>query len=167
MAGKAPSAGAKVTAGENAPYASEATGAVPSDSLAAESKAFQQANEATPQPMAHEELKSMPSKTAEQAQADADAPRHVEPAPTYVNRLYQTYPGGPKGKNITEDDSIGTEDKNKNTSFSQFDTKDDPAAAAVHKIVRGDITPANPTAGREKGIDGKTPYDVLGSERES
>ncbi|RYO83881.1 hypothetical protein DL764_009409 [Monosporascus ibericus] len=152
--GKAPSAGQKVTAGQNAPYTSEATGRVAPDSLASESQAFRQANQAIPR-----QSENVSSGT--DAAGAGGATHNADPAPTYVNSQYYRDPSGPHGKNLKEDNSIGNE---KNTSFSEFGTKDDPGAAAEQKFTLADSSNAASTGGRKKEIDGKTPYDALGSE---
>ncbi|RYO93835.1 hypothetical protein DL766_005079 [Monosporascus sp. MC13-8B] len=155
--GKAPSEGQKVTAGQNAPYTSEAIGRVAPDSLASESQAFRQANEATPQ-----QSENFSSGAGAAGAAGATGATHnADPAPTYVNNQYNRDPSGPHGKNLKGDNSIGNE---KNTSVSEFGTKDDPGAAAEQKFTLADSTNAGSTGGRQKGIDGKTPYDALGSE---
>ena len=164
--GKAPSEGQKVTAGQNAPYTAAATGPVAPGSLAAESQAFTQSNEATPQHMPRENFTSA-SKSHQGTQATSTTTSDTQSAgqaPTYVNNQYHHDPSGPHGKNLKEDDSIATEDKQKNTSFSQFGTKDDPGAAAEQKFTSANASAAGPTGGRQKGLDGKTPYDALGSE---
>ena len=169
--GKAPSAGQKVAAGRNGPIESEATGPVAPDSLAAESKAFIQSNDATPQqPPRESESFSTPSESHHSTQRTAtgttatSGKHNIDQAPTYVNNQYHRDPSGPHGKNLKEDDSIATDDKNKNTSFSQFGTKDDPGAAAEQKFNRANTTAAAPIGDRQKGIEGKTVYDALRSE---
>jgi hypothetical protein len=167
--GKAPSEGTKVTAGQNAPYTSEATGAVAPDSLAAESQTFRQSNEATAQetPRENASYSSRPQEGPQFTSGTGAAPRNVETAPSYVNNLYHSDPSGPHGKNIKEDDSIGTEDKAKNASFSEFGTKNDPGLAAEQKFTLSDTAPSGSIGERQQGITGKTTYDALGSEREA
>ncbi|KAH9909895.1 hypothetical protein F4778DRAFT_23911 [Xylariomycetidae sp. FL2044] len=178
MGPKAPSEGTKVKPGKDAPVTQEGPGVVAADSLAAESQTFREANQAEPQQVSREDL-SAPSKPHEADSArdhsstgtgkssSSSSAAHVEPAPTYVQNQYNKYPGGPHGKNIKEDDSIATEDKNKNASFSEFGTKNDPARAAEQKLARADAANPASTGGREKHIDGSTPYDALGRESEA
>lgn len=163
--GKAPSEGQKVTAGRHAPYTNEATGPVAPDSLAAESQAFLQTNESTPQHMPRENFTSA-SQSHQSSQPTSTAragTQNAGYAPTYVTNQYHHDTSGPHGKNLKEDDGIATEDKQKNTSFSQFGTKDDPGAAAEQKFTAANASTAGSTGGRQKGLDGKTPYDALGS----
>ena len=172
--GKAPSAGQKVAPDRNGPSQPEATGPVASDSLAAESKAFVQGNEATPQQQPSDSF-TTPAESHHNTQPTSTFPstgvagtqngtQNFDPAPTYVNNQYHQDRSGPHGKNLKEDDSIATEDKNKNTSFSQFGTKDDPGAAAEQKFVLADTAPVGSTGARQKGSEGKTVYDALSSE---
>ncbi|OTB18790.1 hypothetical protein K445DRAFT_314649 [Daldinia sp. EC12] len=174
MSGKAPSEGTKVTAGRNAPTTNEATGVVSEGSLAAESQAFRQANQAAPQQVPREDLTSA-SKPHEGGihQSDTSGPGRstANAAPTYVQSQYLKEKGGPHGKNLTEDDSIGTEDKSKNTSFSEFGTKNDPGLAAENKFVSGSTVSgtanASSNAGREKHVGSEQPYTALGGDTQA
>ncbi|KAI1076601.1 hypothetical protein F5B20DRAFT_584024 [Whalleya microplaca] len=172
MSSKAPSEGTKVTAGKNAPTIHEAPGAVAADSLAAESQAFQQANKAEPQSLPHENLTTTTSKShsgsaAGKSSGTSTSTSQAGTAPSYVQNLYHQDPKGPHGKNLKEDESIATEDRNKNASFSEFGTKNDPGAAAERKFQLADSVPAGSSGARETRGDGKTAFDVLGSEREA
>lgn len=165
---KAPSEGQKVTLGKNAPVTREGPGLVDAGSLAAESETFRSANEAAPT-LSHENI--TPSRPHEGRNAPNSHPntgvatRNVETAPTYVSSQYIRDPAGPHGKNLKEDDSIGTEDRAKNVSFTEFGTKNDPGRLAEQKFTAMDSTPAASVPGaRQKGIDGKTVYDALGSD---
>ncbi|KAI1499703.1 hypothetical protein F5X99DRAFT_388701 [Biscogniauxia marginata] len=167
MSNKTPSAGQKVTAGQNAPVPSESHGSVPQGSLAAESQAFREANHVNPEdlsaprPQEGTQPRATPTTTS-------GTPKHVAgTAPTYVESVYRRDPAGPHGKNLTEDDSIRTEDKTKNASFSEFGTAADPGRAAEKKFGLADTGTAGTTAGRERKGDGKTTYDVLGSEQDA
>ncbi|KAI1288224.1 hypothetical protein F5Y03DRAFT_379975 [Xylaria venustula] len=174
MSHKAPSAGTKVSAGKDDPVIQEAPGAVNPDSLAAESQAFQQANRAG--------VDSQQSRPQEGASASARAPgtsttypggamsretgsQRAETAPTYVENQYRRDPSGPHGKNITEDDSIGTEDRAKNASFAaEIGSKDDPSLLAERKITQANSVAPGSSGGRERTVDDKTTYDVLGDQ---
>ncbi|KAL7624969.1 hypothetical protein AAE478_004183 [Parahypoxylon ruwenzoriense] len=174
MSAKAPSQGTKVTAGKNAPVTSEGPGVVAKGSLASESKYFREVNQVTPQHIAHEDLTSaskphegggvQQSKTSSSTTPSGRGDHNAVTAPSYVQSQYLSDSAGPHGKNLKEDDSIGTEDKSKNMSFSQFGTKDDPGLAAERKFTRPEPGIAGSTAGREKHIDANQPYDVLGSD---
>ncbi|KAI1799777.1 hypothetical protein F4811DRAFT_542357 [Daldinia bambusicola] len=172
MSGKAPSEGTKVTAGRNAPTTKEGTGVVSEGSLAAESQAFRQANQAAPQQVPREDLTSAskPHEGGIHSSSNSSGPgrSNANPAPTYVQSQYLKEKGGPHGKNLTEDDSIGTEDKAKNTSFSEFGTKNDPGLAAENKFVSGSTVSgtadARSNAGREKHVDNQQPFSALGGD---
>lgn len=154
------SAGTKVTAGQNAPVTQEGPGAVPADSLAAESQAFQSRNED-----AGAQSKPQEGSTGTGTGTGAGtAKANAGTAPTYIENLYHKE-GGPKGKNLKEDPNMeGT-----NTSFTEFGTKNDPARAAEDKITRQTITPAAaaPEGGRQQGLDNQTPFDALSAEKEA
>ncbi|KAI8961526.1 hypothetical protein F5Y11DRAFT_326100 [Daldinia sp. FL1419] len=172
MSGKAPSEGTKVTAGRNAPVTNEAPGVVSQGSLAAESEAFRQANQTTPQQVPREDLTSA-SKSHEggiHQSSTTDTTGHgrsnVDTAPSYVQSQFIKDKAGPHGKNITEDDSIGTEDRSKNTSFSEFGTKNDPGRAAENKFVSGSAN-AGTSAGREKNVGSEQPYSALGGDTQA
>ncbi|KAI2621015.1 hypothetical protein GGS26DRAFT_570250 [Hypomontagnella submonticulosa] len=176
MSGKAPSEGTKVTAGKNAPTTTEGPGLVAEDSLAAESQSFRQANQAVPQQVPHESLTSASkphqggihqSTTASATTTSGQGDGNAAAAPSYVQSQYFKDRAGPHGKNLKEDDSIGTEDKSKNASFSQFGTKDDPGRAAEEKFTLSDTANAGSTGGRDKNVDAKQPYDALGGDTEA
>ncbi|KAI1424754.1 hypothetical protein F5Y12DRAFT_429965 [Xylaria sp. FL1777] len=172
MSKKAPSAGTKVTAGKDAPTTQEGPGVVEPDSLAAESQAFREANSA--------DLDNQQRRQQEGASASARAPGTsisysqgamaretgsggAEAAPTYVESQYRRERGGPHGKNITEDDSIGTEDRAKNASFAaEIGSKDDPSLLAERKFGQTNAAAPGSVGGRETSVDDKTTYDVLG-----
>ncbi|KAH8652215.1 hypothetical protein BX600DRAFT_527380 [Xylariales sp. PMI_506] len=171
---KAPSAGQKVTPGRDGPISHEAVGAVAQDSLAAESDAFMSSNpEAEARTFSHEDLTSSSQPYEGQRTSGGGtgtgrgtgAGEHIAAAPTYISNQFIRAPGGPHGKNITEDESIATQDIAKNASFSEFGTRNDPGRAAEQKFVAADSAPVGGgSAGpRESGIDGKTRFDVLGS----
>ncbi|KAI1774246.1 hypothetical protein F4818DRAFT_419379 [Hypoxylon cercidicola] len=177
MSAKAPSEGTKVTAGKNAPVTTEGHGVVAQDSLAAESRSFQQANQTAPRQVAHEDLTSASepheggihqkassgTATATSRQGDHNGAA----APSYVQSQSLRDPAGPHGKNLKEDESIATDDKSKNTSFSKLGTADDPGRAAEEKFTRANAANVGSTGGREKGIDNEQPYSVLGSDAQA
>ncbi|KAF3064613.1 hypothetical protein GL218_02616 [Daldinia childiae] len=173
MSSKAPSEGTKVTAGRNAPVSNEAPGVVSEGSLAAESQAFRQANQAAPQQVGREDLTSA-SRPHEggihqDSSTNTSGPgrsSNVDTAPSYVQSQFLKGKGGPHGKNLTEDDSIGTEDKNKNASFSEFGTKNDPGLAAEKKFISGSANTGS-NAGREKRVDDQQPYAALGGDTQA
>ncbi|KAI1101232.1 hypothetical protein F4804DRAFT_316578 [Jackrogersella minutella] len=167
MSSKTPSEGTKVTVGRNAPVTNEGPGLVAEQSLAAESQSFLQANQAVPRQIPQENMTSA-SKSHEggihQAAPGTNAslgPGRTATAPSYVQSQYMKDRKGPQGKNLTEDDSIGTEDKSKNVSFSEFGTKNDPGRSAEQKFTFANTANTGSTSGREKDVDAKQPYEVL------
>jgi hypothetical protein len=169
------SEGQKVNLGRNAPVTHEGVGAVGSDSLASESAAFKSSNEisssnysseASPAPKPYEGSRGGNASTAQKAQSASGTGRlanAVDEAPSYVNtQLNARDKSGPHGKNLTEDGGL----TGKNASFTEFGTQDDPARLAEQKFTAADSATAGNTGGvgRETRIDGKTPYDALGSE---
>ncbi|KAI1455397.1 hypothetical protein F4805DRAFT_436075 [Annulohypoxylon moriforme] len=172
MSSKTPSEGTKVTPGRNAPVTNEGPGFVAQDSLAAESQSFRRANEVAPQDFHKEDIPSKSGPKPHEGGVHQNAPTSSGPtaagtAPSYVQSQYMKAPGGPHGKNITEDESIGTEDREKNASFSQFGTKADPGREAEQKFTLGQVANAGATGGRERRVDGEQPYGVLGSNEEA
>ncbi|KAI2467918.1 hypothetical protein F4781DRAFT_288888 [Annulohypoxylon bovei var. microspora] len=178
MSSKAPSEGTKVTDGRNAPVTNEGPGFIAEDSLAAESQSFRQSNQVAPEDYHQEDLirGSVPkpheggvhqSASGFDSKPSGPGSRAAGIAPSYVQSQYIKSQGGPHGKNLKEDDSIGTEDKSKNASFSQFGTKADPGRAAEQKFTLAGAANAGSTSGREKGVDAKRPYSVLGSNTEA
>ncbi|KAK9780134.1 hypothetical protein SCAR479_02771 [Seiridium cardinale] len=168
------SEGQKVDLGRNAPVTHEGVGSVDSGSLAAESAAFKSSNdisssdfssENTSTPKPYEGSLGSSASTAQKAQSAHGTGRssnQVDQAPSYVtSQLASTDSSGPHGKNITEDPNLS----GKNASFTEFGTKADPGRLAEQKFVAAGSTSGTAGGvGREKGIDGKTPYDALGSE---
>ncbi|KAI8945916.1 hypothetical protein F4801DRAFT_97607 [Xylaria longipes] len=173
MSHKAPSAGTKASAGPNDPVIQEGPGVVKSDSLAAESQAFRQANAAG--------LDNQERRPQEGVSASARAPgtsttysqggmsretgsgSSADTAPSYVENQFHRDSSGPHGKNIKEDDSIGTGDTSKNASFTaEIGSKDDPSLLAERKFQQMNSIAPGSSGGRERTTHDKTTYDVLG-----
>ncbi|KAI0884152.1 uncharacterized protein GGS22DRAFT_19748 [Annulohypoxylon maeteangense] len=174
MSSKAPSEGTKVTPGQNAPITSEGPGFIDQHSLAAESQSFRQANEVAPQNQQHTENplhNSIPKPHEggihQTASGFLNKTSGPGTAPSYVQSQYIKGQGGPHGKNVTEDESIATEDREKNASFSQFGTKADPGREAERKFMFGQAANPGATAGRGEGGDREQPFGVLGSSEEA
>ncbi|KAI0150279.1 hypothetical protein GGR57DRAFT_504614 [Xylariaceae sp. FL1272] len=153
--------GTKVRLGAQAPVKQEGPGAVPPDSLAAESQTFRQENEVDqtgtgrPQEGAHAPGTSTKS---------GSGPKSVEPAPTYVDVQLHAKHDRPHGKNITESNDM-PEDQSKNTSFSaDIGSKDDPSLLAEQKLSKQNTAVSGSTGGREKRLDTDTAYDALREE---
>ncbi|KAJ2996462.1 hypothetical protein NUW58_g974 [Xylaria curta] len=84
-------------------------------------------------------------------------------APTYVESQHRRDPSGPHGKNIKEDDSIGTGDNAKNASFTaEIGSKDDPSLLAERRFNQLNSVAPGSSGGRESASHEKTTYDVLG-----
>ncbi|KAI5865390.1 hypothetical protein GGS23DRAFT_559007 [Durotheca rogersii] len=169
MSGKAPSEGTKVTAGKDAPVTREGPGIVTEDSLAAESRFFRQANEAAPQHISPVVL-TAPSNTPQSGAHNPTAKqgdRNAAAAPSYVQSQYASDPSGPHGRNVREDDDIGTDGRYTNASFSEFGTRGDPGRAAEQKFTHPGSVNAGTTAGREKRVDDDQPFIVLGSDAQA
>ncbi|KAI0470987.1 hypothetical protein GGR56DRAFT_683112 [Xylariaceae sp. FL0804] len=175
MSSKAPSEGTKVTLGKDAPVKSEGPGAVPSDSLAAESKTFREANQVDPSSQQQQQQQTSSSQQQSSSKSSGGSgsggggggakPSSVAgTAPSYVQNLYHRDPAGPHGKNIKEDPNLSG---GKNASFTEFGTEADPARAAEQRMLRGDAAAAGQSAGRERDVDNKQPYAALGAEEEA
>lgn len=169
---KAPSAGVKVTT--NAPTRQEGTGAVNSDSLAAESQAFREANsiESDKQQNRPEESASFsahaPGTSTSYSQGGSMARetggKTANTAPSYVNNQYHRDPNGPHGKNIKEDDSLGT---GKNASYAaEIGSKDDPSLLAEQTFTNRNATAPGAQGGRQGMNSDKSTFDGLENERE-
>lgn len=135
----------------NAPVTREGVGAA-SDSL--ESSAFKSNNEeqfssSRPSEGSHRNSKMAP-------QAAHNKGRNAGRQGTQAGNRDSS---GPHGKNLKEDDNLSGE----NASFTEFGTKADPGRMAEKKFTARDGMTGG--MGREKRIDGKTPFDGLGSER--
>lgn len=89
----------------------------------------------------------------------------ADAAPSYVENQFLRDPSGPHGRNIKEDDSIGTGDETKNASFeAEIGSKDDPSLLAERKFEqRNSIVPGS-SGGRERTVREKTTYDALGDQ---
>ncbi|KAJ8125976.1 hypothetical protein O1611_g7662 [Lasiodiplodia mahajangana] len=86
-------------------------------------------------------------------------------APTYVENQFRRDPRGLHGKNIKEDKSVGTGDDEKNASFSaEIGAEDDPSLLAERKFSQANAAAPGASGGREKTVEEKTTYDVLGDQ---
>ncbi|KAK8079329.1 hypothetical protein PG994_003136 [Apiospora phragmitis] len=167
MPGKAPSEGTKVTMGNQAPVIQEGSGAVPSDSLAAESQSFQSNNRTTEGVSASKPQESYSNNTSSSVSGKdtglkSGGASSAGTAPSYVENLKHSEPGGPHGKNLKEDPNL----EGKSNS-GEFGNANDPGRLAEQKFTLGANTPAVATGGREEHLNKKTPYDALSSEKEA
>ncbi|GAP82344.1 hypothetical protein SAMD00023353_12300060 [Rosellinia necatrix] len=179
MSYRAPNAGTKVSAGTNDPVIQEGTGTVRPDSLAAESEAFRQANPtdlgndkqdrpqegiSAPTPGSVQGPESSPPSTEDTTPRGTGSGGSARSAPS-SQRYGNT--SRPHGKNIKEDDSIGTGDRAENVSFTaEIGSEKDPSLLAERKFSQANAVPPGSSGGREKAINEQTTYDVLG-EREA
>ena len=91
----------------------------------------------------------------------AREPSHAGVAPTYVNVGQYVNKGGPKGKNLKEEDL--DVDDSKNASFnSDIGDENDPGRLAEQKFAKENAEVAEDFAPKERTAGGgKTQYDVL------
>ncbi|KAI1114226.1 hypothetical protein F5Y14DRAFT_451197 [Nemania sp. NC0429] len=172
MSHKAQNTGTKVSAGRNDPIIQEGPGAVNSDSLAAESQAFREANAAGLERQQHRSQEDASASAPSPSPRGGAMPREtgsgggsVDTAPSYVENQFRRDPSGPHGKNIKEDDSIGTGGEARNASFeAEIGSKDDPSLLAERKFYQANSVAPGSTGGREGAVAEKTPYDVLGDQ---
>jgi len=85
-------------------------------------------------------------------------------APSYVNAQFVKYPGGPKGRDLTEG-GFESNDK-KNASFnSEIGTEKDPGRLAEQKMQRENAATAeDTTTSRQNGVSGDNVFEPLGSD---
>lgn len=177
-----PTHGQKVDLGADGPVTTEGLGEL-SGSLAAESHTFKEANQVSEERL--HQTKETSSSSSYSPNEPGSASRHsgsskgkteqgshADKAPTYVNNVLGTERDpheGPHGTNIKEDDSISTEDKTKNASFSQFGTKADPGRLAEAKFSLGVHSGVKTSVGggQSDGNDGKGAFDALDRKTEA
>ncbi|KAL2149166.1 hypothetical protein VTH82DRAFT_8514 [Thermothelomyces myriococcoides] len=167
MTNKAPSAGTKVTTGENIPVTREAPGSVPKDSLAAESvrrgggfasnPGQQQGEGAQRRPQQQPRSQSEGSGILESQHSYAGA------APTYVANQWHRDPAGPHGKNLKEGGFEGS--GTAAGPLPEPGSKEDPS-----RIATGLAAQDRKEAGTRQGggggggVEGKTWYSALGGD---
>ncbi|KAI1183087.1 hypothetical protein F5B17DRAFT_417543 [Nemania serpens] len=157
-----PSAGTKVSAGRNAPIVQEGPGPVNPDSLAAESQAFGEANAAGLERQQHRPQEGASAPPFSKGNVPRETGGEAHTAPSYVDNQFRRDPNGPHGKNIEEDESIGTGGA-KNASFdAEIGSKDDPSLLAERKFYQANSAAPGSSGGREGTVAEKTTYDVLG-----
>lgn len=159
MVGKAPSEGTKVNPGENAPVVREGAGAVASESLAAQS--VREGGEFASNRNINEVAGNGAGVTSQQhISAGAPGEPQGQAAPSYVSSLYIREPGGPHGKNITEDpEMIGRPGK-----FNvEPGSLEDPGRVAEQNM-RLKQTRAPGTGERQDSAGNQQPYGVLDDE---
>ncbi|PTB72204.1 hypothetical protein M440DRAFT_1093105 [Trichoderma longibrachiatum ATCC 18648] len=166
--------GTKVTLGKNAPETHEGTGAVPSESLAAQSahsggefshnRVTEVASSVSSARPKNDEVSGVDPKTAVRGLDYQGAP-----APTYVVDQYITGKGGPHGKNIKEGiDESELRDKESDGLHKALraepGSENDPSRLAEERLLEKDALRPEPTGARQGGIEGGTKYDKLESE---
>ncbi|KAG8409927.1 hypothetical protein J3458_019000 [Metarhizium acridum] len=152
----ASSAGTKVNAGKNAPVTREPAGAVPTDSLAAES--YRAGGEFAKNRNA--EPGNIPSRAIPLSQADDST---AELAPSYINSQYISDKGGPHGKNLKEGgfDNQGVQDGVRKAFDSEPGSVDDPGRLAEVKFEQREATNPRVATSRDVGLKTGTAYDGL------
>ncbi|KAL7812120.1 hypothetical protein V8C44DRAFT_364827 [Trichoderma aethiopicum] len=159
--------GTKVTLGKNAPETYEGTGAVPSESLAAQSAhsggefSHNRASQTTEAVSASD----LRSSTGREDYNGA-------PAPGYVVDQYLTGKGGPHGKNlkegIDESELKGKESDGLQKALrAEPGSENDPSRLAEERMLERDSLRGEGTGARQGGIEGGTKYDGLERETSS
>jgi hypothetical protein len=185
---KNPSAGAKVTMGENAPIRHEGAGQVDSESLAAESYsqggefasnrgADPESNESSDAATLNRHTTSTFEPTNKSTRSHNERPSASHQpeitgnggtAPTYVQSQYIRDPNPPHGRNLREVETFEGEGKLKDGMQAAFraevGSEDDPSRVAEwNKEHQGNRTAGK---GKNSGLEGdETGYDALDAER--
>ncbi|WYZ46674.1 hypothetical protein EsH8_IX_000899 [Colletotrichum jinshuiense] len=160
---KAPSAGTKFEPGSAAPTRNEATGPVPSDSLAAESArgGGEFANNA---PSGTSSSRRTAGGSAPGSGASS-IPGQAGAAPTYVNNQYIRDPAGPHGKNIQEGfDAKDTKDGIQAAFNAQPGSENDPGRVAEQGFLQSQTKAGRDAGPRQTEATGRTVYENLTSD---
>jgi hypothetical protein len=165
---KAPSEGQKVNLGKDAPTKVEGTGAVPSESLAAESA--REGGSFASNPGARSEnvpaggYNSSSSRRTENtgsSNTEGSSAASAGTAPTYVNNQY-IKASGPHGKNITEGfDDSKTEDGIKKAFNAEPGSIDDPSRQAELQFELNQNAKSRGAGARQGELSNETKYDAL------
>ncbi|OBR04090.1 hypothetical protein CH63R_13217 [Colletotrichum higginsianum IMI 349063] len=168
---KAPSAGTKVEPGSAAPTRGEATGPVPSGSLAAESASHggEFANNRGVDASNHSSTSATSSSQtgtrAAPGSGSSSVPGQAGEAPTYVNNQYIRDPNGPHGKNITEGfDTKNTRDGVQAAFNAEIGSENDPSRAAEQGFLQSQTKAGRDAGPRQTEAGGQTVYENLKSD---
>ncbi|KAK1674853.1 hypothetical protein BDP55DRAFT_632506 [Colletotrichum godetiae] len=164
---KAPSAGAKVEPSADVrPTRSEATGAVPAGSLAAESAS--QGGEFASNRGVDTTGTAAPSRTGTggaPGSSAASIPDQAAAAPTYVSNQYVRDPNGPHGKNITEGfDTANTKDGVQAAFTAEVGSENDPSRVAEQGLLQSQTKAGRDAGPRQTEVGGETVYEKLKSD---
>ncbi|KAF9773263.1 hypothetical protein IL306_008958 [Fusarium sp. DS 682] len=186
MSPKAPSHGQKVDLGQNAPVKQEGAGAVPNESLAAES--LKEGGDFTSNEGIHGENQSASrtentsagrntntssapssgnaSKSSGTTSKSSDsAPKSLAgTAPSYVLNQY-IKESGPHGKNIKEGiDDSNTQDGLKKALEAEPGSQDDPSRVAELQFQQKQTAAGRYAGPKQSGLEDKTAFDALNNE---
>ncbi|RFU81825.1 hypothetical protein TARUN_416 [Trichoderma arundinaceum] len=153
---KNPSAGTKVTPGQDAPVHREAVGIVASESLAAESMQhggeFAQNPNTQPEVISSSDLKT---------QSGREGGGVAGEAPGYVADQYLTDTKGPHGRNVKEgiSDEAGVKnDGLKRALRSEPGSEDDPSRLAERQMLQGQSLRDRGSGPRQSDLTGETSH---------
>lgn len=159
---KAPSEGQKVDLGKNAPTKTEGTGAVPSESLAAQSAAH--GGEFSNNPSSRTENVSSGNtygRSENTSSSNTGSAASAGTAPTYVNAQYAKA-SGPHGKNITEGfDDSKTEDGVKKAFEAAPGSINDPSRQAEQQFELNQNAQSRGAGPKQGELSNETKYDAL------
>ncbi|KAL2211831.1 hypothetical protein CC79DRAFT_1364124 [Sarocladium strictum] len=165
---KAPSEGQKVDLGQNAPTKTEGTGAVPSESLAAQSS--REGGDFSSNPSSRSE--NVPaggnssSSTGRTENTSTSSPNEgsaasAGTAPTYVNAQY-IKASGPHGKNLTEGfDDSKTEDGIQKAFNATPGSIDDPSRQAEQQFELKQNAQSRGAGPKQGELTNETKFDAL------
>lgn len=161
----------QVTLGENAPVTREATGAVPNESLAAESLSSggeftsNRVSSTSTSSVTHNISSTKPHETPhEEASSFQKSTEQGSAAPSYVKvPAAATDTAGPRGTNLTEDNDMTGRPGKFNVEVG---SSEDPSREALRTMRLKQTRGAPGTGEREVGERGKDeqPYAALGGE---
>ncbi|KAF5009374.1 hypothetical protein FDECE_4406 [Fusarium decemcellulare] len=182
---KGPGAGQKVDLGKDAPTKQEGAGAVPSESLAAESyeeggdftsnegirsENVTSKSTSTKTSSAGRDTTSTSTSTSTSTGRTGNAPQSsAGTAPSYVESQYQKDTSGPHGKNLKEGgwDESKVEDGLKKALNAEPGSEDDPSRLAEQQFQQNQTAAGRDAGPRQAEVDNKTAFDALSSETPS
>ncbi|KJZ77655.1 hypothetical protein HIM_02832 [Hirsutella minnesotensis 3608] len=158
---RAPSAGTKVTAGENVPVTRESAGFVASDSLAAES--YTEGGEFSENRSAQPSESTSKSGIHPSQQMKTFSGESGTAAPSYVASQGLTDTSGPHGKNLKEGgfDDARVKDGLKVALESEPGSINDPSRLTEAQLQQTDAAQPGSTARRDGDLSNTTAFDAL------
>ncbi|KAK0392050.1 hypothetical protein NLU13_1548 [Sarocladium strictum] len=165
---KAPSEGQKVDLGQNAPTKTEGTGAVASESLAAESTHKGGGFASNPSSRSenisangNQSSSTIRNANTGSSNTEGSSVASAGTAPTYVNAQY-IKGSGPHGKNITEGfDDSKTEDGIKKAFNADLGSINDPSRQAEQQFELNQNAQSRGAGPRQGNLTNETKYDAL------